>query len=379
MTDAREPYLLVIRSGPMWKLEAQLGHLAEAFGSSFDGEILTWATTPDELVKGRFRVRRHAIPYEKPLWARLRYVTMLIMRALHLRWRKGRRLVVVTYDPFQSGIIGLLIKWLTGAAFVCEVNGVYGDPATLVDMKDPDQAAKRRRRMLKVGSFVLRRSDAIKLLYPGQLVGFSVPEEHPPRYSFHDLVNGPRFEPTGLRPDKTILLVGYPYLLKGVDVLLRAFSRLADDFPDWQLRLVGFQLEERAAVEAADIPYPADRVLFPGPLPPDEVATAMEKASIFALPSRSEGMGRVLLEAAFTGRPRVASTAGGIPHVVEDGVDGLLVEPDSVEDLERALRKLMSDPALRTRLGRAARARALQEFTIQEFVRHYRELVEAVA
>lgn len=379
MSDAREPYLLVIRSGPMWKLEAQLGHLAEAFGSSFDGEILTWATTPGELVKGRFRVHRHAIPYEKPLWARLRYVVKLIRRALYLRWRERRRLVVVSYDPFQSGIIGLLIKWLTGAAFVCEVNGVYGDPATLVDMKDPNRAAKRRRRMLRVGSFVLRRSDAIKLLYPGQLVGFSVPEHHPPRYSFHDLVNGPRFEPKGLKSEKTILLVGYPYLLKGVDVLLRAFSRLAEDFADWQLKLVGFQLQERAAAEAADVPYPADRVAFPGPIPPDEVATAMEKASIFALPSRSEGMGRVLLEAAFAGRPRVASTAGGIPYVVEHGVDGLLVEPGSVDDLEQALRKLMSDPELRARLGRAARVRALKEFTIEEFVRHYRALVAAVA
>lgn len=378
MSDDREPYLLVIRSGPMWKLEAQLGHLAAAFGSSFHGEILTWATTPDELVKGRFRVHRYAVPYEQPLSARLRYVAKLITRALHLRWREGRRLVVITYDPFQSGIIGLLTKWLTGAVFVCEVNGVYGDPATLIDMKDRDRAARRRRRMLRVGSFVLRHSDAIKLLYPDQLIGFSVPDHQPPRFSFHDLVNGPRFEPKGLQPDKTILLVGYPYLLKGVDVLLRAFSRLADDFPDWQLQLVGFQLAERAAREAADVPYHADRVSFPGPIPPDEVATAMEKASIFALPSRSEAMGRVLLEAAFTGRPRIASTAGGIPYVVEDGVDGLLVEPGSVDELERALRKLMGDPSLRTRLGRAARARALEEFTIEEFVRHYRGLVDAL-
>lgn len=379
MTDANEPYLLVIRSGPMWKLEAQLGHLAEAFGSSFDGEILTWATTSGELSKGRFRVHRYALPYEKPLWARLRYVTKLVGRALYLRWRKHRRLVVIAYDPFESGLTGLLMKWLTGAAFVCEVNGVYGDPATLVDMDDPDRAARRRRRMLRIGSFVLRRSDAIKLLYPGQLVGFSVPEDHPPRYSFHDLVNGPRFEPRGLEREKTILLVGYPYLLKGVDVLLRAFSRLAEEFPDWRLELVGFQLEERAADEAADVAYPADRVSFPGPIPPDDVATAMEKASIFVLPSRSEGMGRVLLEAAFTGCPRIASTAGGIPHVVEHEADGLLVEPGDVDDLERALRRLMGDSALRARLGRAARMRALEEFTIEEFMRHYRELVAAIA
>lgn len=378
MTDAREPYLFVIRSGPMWKLEAQLGHLADAFGTTFDGEILTWATAPGELVRGRFRVHRHAVPYEKPLRARLRYAAKLITRAVYLRWREGRRLVVISYDPFQSGIIGLLIKWLTGAAFICEVNGVYGNPETLVDMEDPDRAARRRRRMLRVGSFVLRRSNAIKLLYPGQLIGFSVPDNHPPRYSFHDLVNGPRFEPKGLEPEKTILLVGYPYLLKGVDVLLRAFSRLAEDFPDWRLKLVGFQLEERAVDEAANVPYPADRVAFPGPIPPDEVATAMEQASIFVLPSRSEGMGRVLLEAAFTGRPRVASSAGGIPHVIENGVDGLLVEPGSVDQLERALRKLMGDPTLRDRLGRAARARALEEFTIEEFVRHYRKLVAAV-
>jgi glycosyltransferase involved in cell wall biosynthesis len=58
------------------------------------------------------------------------------------------------------------------------------------------------------------------------------------------------------------------------------------------------------------------------------------------------------------GRPVVAARAGGLPEIVDDGVDGLLYEPGNIDELERCLRRLIDDPALRRRFGQAGRSKA---------------------
>jgi len=85
---------------------------------------------------------------------------------------------------------------------------------------------------------------------------------------------------------------------------------------------------------------------------------ALDKSQIFVMPSRSEGMPVALLEAMAHGLAIVATRVGGIPEVVDHGVDALLVEPRDSAALALALRELLADPELRNRLGRAARARA---------------------
>jgi glycosyltransferase involved in cell wall biosynthesis len=78
----------------------------------------------------------------------------------------------------------------------------------------------------------------------------------------------------------------------------------------------------------------------------------MERSMILALPSRTEGMGRVLLEAMAAGKPIIASDVDGIPHYVRDGYNGLLFRPGDAGDLAEKLRRLLSDGALREHLGR---------------------------
>lgn len=375
MSRKQRPYLIIIRSGPVWKLEERTGFIARAFASEYEGELLTWATEPGDFRVDSFRVIRFPLPYEKPLLSRLRYMFRIWRRALRVRWSLRRRLVVISYDPFQSGMTALLIKWTTGCRFICEVNGVYGDPELLLDAEDGAAARRKRKLMLRLGSFVLRHSDHIKLLYPDQLAGFSVAQDRPERSSFPNLVDAGRFEQRERRPEHMILLVGAPFMLKGVDVLIRAFARLAMDFPNWELMIVGWQLEE----PARSLEFPRERVHFPGPRPSSEVAELMARAGVFALPSRSEGMGRVLVEAAFAGCPRIGSRTGGIPSVIEDGVDGILVRPGDVADLTRDLGRLMADPELRERLGEAARLRARREFTENEYLRHYRRAISLAA
>jgi glycosyltransferase involved in cell wall biosynthesis len=88
----------------------------------------------------------------------------------------------------------------------------------------------------------------------------------------------------------------------------------------------------------------------------DEVALALDHATVLVLPSRSEGLGRVIIEAFCRGRGVIASRVGGIPDLVEDGVNGLLVDDDA--QLEQALVRVLSEPQLAERLAVGARTSA---------------------
>ncbi|HEX7526975.1 MAG TPA: glycosyltransferase, partial [Gaiellaceae bacterium] len=111
-------------------------------------------------------------------------------------------------------------------------------------------------------------------------------------------------------------------------------------------------------------------------LAPEEVAAALDDAWVLLLPSRSEGMGRVLVEAFTRGRGVIGSRAGSIPDLVADGVSGVLVDPDDPADLADAIVRVLSDRTLAERLAAGARAAAqpwLQ--TPEEYARRMRSLV----
>jgi glycosyltransferase involved in cell wall biosynthesis len=100
-----------------------------------------------------------------------------------------------------------------------------------------------------------------------------------------------------------------------------------------------------------------------GFVPPAELGAYYVRAAIVCVPSRREGYGLAAREAMAYGRPVVASAVGGLRDAIEDGVDGLLVPPRDPAALRAALERLLADPALRARLGAAARSRAERAFS----------------
>jgi glycosyltransferase involved in cell wall biosynthesis len=122
--------------------------------------------------------------------------------------------------------------------------------------------------------------------------------------------------------------------------------------------------------------YP-DRVEWISELAPEEVARRMDESTCLVLPSRSEGLGRVLIESFARGRGVVASRVGGIPDVVRDGVEGLLVEPGDVDQLAEALIRVLSDGELAARLGAAAKeSYRVWHSTPDEYASRVRSLVD---
>jgi glycosyltransferase involved in cell wall biosynthesis len=177
------------------------------------------------------------------------------------------------------------------------------------------------------------------------------------------------------RPE--VLFVGVLERYKNVDGLAEAWRRAAPRIPEAGLHLVGrgalAGLVERLVAELPE------QTRWSPELTQPEVARALDHATALVLPSRSEGMGRVVIEAFCRGRPVLGSRVGGIPDLVEDNVNGLLVDPSDTNGLAEALVRLLNDGALAERLSVAARASA-GRWTIspEEFARRLRILVERV-
>ena len=104
-----------------------------------------------------------------------------------------------------------------------------------------------------------------------------------------------------------------------------------------------------------------DVVCFTGPLNQDQVRTCYTEADAFALASFAEGIPVVLMEAMASGLPCVSTRINGIPELIRDGQDGLLVAPSDAKQLTDALAQLMDDPELCQQLADSARQRVQQE------------------
>lgn len=142
---------------------------------------------------------------------------------------------------------------------------------------------------------------------------------------------------------------------KGYDRLIEAFAQVADQHPEWVLKIFGhgpLQGRLEAQVEALGL---AGRVLLPGLA--EDIEAELRAASVFALSSIHEGLPMALAEAMACGVPCVAfDCAPGVREIVTDGVDGIVVPPRNVAALAQGLARLMGDEALRRRYGAAARA-----------------------
>lgn len=186
------------------------------------------------------------------------------------------------------------------------------------------------------------------------------------------------FSPGGeSRTSPRILSVGNLIPIKGHELLLRAIAAVQDVCPDITCDVIGSGPELRRLQGLAVELGMRDKVQFLGRQGRRDVANAMRRCGIFALPSRYEGLGCVYLEAMSAGKPVIACRGQGIAEIVQHGVNGWLVGPSDVRELATALRSLLLDAELRRRLGSTARRTITQQFTLghqaERLTRVYRE------
>lgn len=367
--QTRVAYLVIVRKGPSWR-PADLEPMCRLLSRRFAGEIWAFGSYDADFRVDRFRVRVVNEERASRRVGRLYLVTREMLRwAAELRAARIRDLAIVSLEPFNSGLLGLYVARRTRGILICEVNGVYADRNNHPGGIIASWLRFSARRLL--GAFVLARATAVRLLFEDQLRGFARLPGRVLTRCFFDFTNIERFHPGA--DENMILGVGFPFRVKGFDILCRAFRAIAAKYPGWKLVLIGHRVPDELRAAGLEHPHIEAR---PGVLQP-ELAEWMSRCAIFALPSRTEGMGRVLIEAGAAGKCRVASRVDGIPTVVEDGVDGVLVQKENVDELAATLARLIDDAPLRRRLGDAARARMHREFSGDVYLEHYAELVRS--
>jgi glycosyltransferase involved in cell wall biosynthesis len=187
-----------------------------------------------------------------------------------------------------------------------------------------------------------------------------------------------REHPVQPLPDHpTVAWVGALQPVKDPQTFAQAWRLLAERLPDARLVMVGDGAQREIADRLARA-FP-HRVRVARRLSQADVADVLDASTVLALPSLSEGLPRVAIEAFNRGRPVVGSNAGGIPDIVVPDRNGLLVPPKDPERLAAALESVLSDRGLAERLAQGAHEDAAR-FTSssEEFARALRRLVDRV-
>jgi len=154
---------------------------------------------------------------------------------------------------------------------------------------------------------------------------------------------------------------------------------LAEEFPEWSLRILGDGVLRPAIQAEAERLGLQDRVSLPGAVA--DVAGELANASFFALASRYESFGLVFAEAMACGKASVAfADCEGVNELVEDGETGLLVKgPDRIQAMASGLRRLMVDPKARDAMGTRARQRVFRRFAIDRVCDRWEEILQGAA
>ena len=162
-----------------------------------------------------------------------------------------------------------------------------------------------------------------------------------------------------------IICVGRLAPVKGLHVLVEAVDLLVRQGRRVRLRLVGDGPDRASLEREVSTRGLTPHVSFEGWANQDRVRAFYAESDIFALPSFAEGVPTVLMEAMAMEIPCVATAIAGIPELIRDGVDGILVPPSDGGQLADAIARLMDDPGLRRRLGAAGRRSVMERYALR--------------
>lgn len=317
----------------------------------------------------------------QPPTSLLRYLTFFALATpllLYLVLRHDAR-ILVAQSPFEGAI----------AAWVKGVVGWFGRRPRLIienhNNFEEDVFLQRtipfmsayRALMLGFARYAFSRGDALRVISTSTSERARHYAPQLPQARFMTFSDTDIFQQAKRRQEVNdamdIVYAGVLIPRKGVHLLLDAFAAL--DHPSARLHLVGHrenrQYGASLQAQARELGIAA-RVHFVGAVSQAELADYLGAARVMALPSLSEGLGRVVVEAMLLGTPVIGSRVGGIPDLVRDGENGYLVEAGDVAALTEALRRIY-EADVRS-MGQKARSFALDYFSPENYLEGYREL-----
>jgi len=354
--------LFLLSPGPNFNLEFSLRNRCENLSKNSCGLVLTSGPKYQKVKYGNFTVICIKDPLEKSLISSLGFLVVGFYQLLQAKLTGDKFNLFVTYDPLKTGLIGVLLTSLTGTKMLVEINGDYTQDVIYSEIKNVRKRKIKKWLMITIERFVLNHVDAIKLLHDKQIDFFKPLKRDVKIGRFPDFVNTHSFRNLG--ETKEVLFVGFPFMVKGVDILIEAFKKVSDNHEGWKLKILGWYPDMTLLDRYIDN-HP--NIYHHPPVDRSEVAEHMGKCGIFVLPSRTEAMGRVLIEAMASEKPRIGANVGGIPTVIDKDVDGLLFESENINELASLLDSLMADKNRRQELGKKARERYEVTFTPEKY------------
>jgi len=286
---------------------------------------------------------------------------------------KNKNILVIAQGPGEGLSIAIL-KLFLKFNFVVEIHG---------DWKDTPLLYKKRLFPkifswfnLNLSNFVLHRADKIRTisdfltkkitkLFPAKkIITF-------PTYTDIEkfLVPNPNFE----KIEKDLIFIGQLTYLKGLDVLIEAIALLKN--PNIKITIVGIGDYEAILRKKINAKNLTSNFKFVGTKNTTELPTLIQKHKALVLPSFSEGLGRVLIEALACYRPVIGSRVGGIPDIINDGENGFLFSAGNAVMLSQKINLILKNLDLIKKMGEAGQNLVKKNFSTEKYIAGYQKLI----
>lgn len=267
--------------------------------------------------------------------------------------------IVLTTDTFPG------ISWRYGSKFVDLVAKAYSKSIGIIILRYADKITLLGTNLVKVAQEIRQKEGGLSVIPNGvDLTCFSL-----------------KSNTTGVKKDLGIgeneaMMLNISRLtpVKGIDTLIKITERLLKDGVKVKTVIVGndpYKGEYQKLAQATGV---SENIIFTGFR--KDIPELMSACDIFVLPSLSEGLPAVLLEASACGKPIIASNVGGIPDIVIHGETGFLAEPKDIDSFTHYVKLLLNDEDLSRNLGRNAYEHVKRNFDWDMIIKKYEEIYE---
>jgi len=381
--DRNKISLLIITKGILYSLDTVNSDKYNYLRQEFDGYLIHRVADPKfrRLQLDGFQLYGCYIPEliaRSNLLSNLYYLVYSVFAGVYIFYTKPKKFdVVISRNPLASGIAAVLVVLFTRTKLIIEVNGNFASKLIWENQLETLAGKIKFHLTQIIIPLVLKFADGIKLLYDTQIDAFRWIGIKSKTFRFHEYVPVSRLQASEQQGDY-VLFLGHPWDIKGVDVLIKAFNAISEHVPSGiYLRIIGYfpepDLSMLRTLAGGNPKIHIEKAVFH-----NEAMLIMSQAKMVVLPSRTEAMGRVLLEAMAQKKPLVASRVDGIPTYVKHGETGLLVEPDNDQALGQAILTLLNDASYAQQLAENACHYVNTVLTEENYMKQYSYMINEV-
>ncbi|KAF5083740.1 D-inositol-3-phosphate glycosyltransferase [anaerobic digester metagenome] len=284
--------------------------------------------------------------------------------------------IIHSHWIIPQGLIGAIIQLITGIPHISSIHG------TDIHLVHSHRLAHPLIRVISKYSNIITTNSSHTYRLLQDLIPYNRINSQviPMGINPEEFSSKPHFD---IKHQKNILFVGRLITLKGTDILIEALKNIHVEDNSIQLFIVGEGPEQKSLeILASDLDITSN-VRFLGNLPRNELGMCYKNASVFVLPSitykdQSEGLGVVLLEAMASGAPVIGTDTGGIPDIIKDGINGLLVPPGDPYALADAIIRIFENPDLADRFREAGLKTVRERFSWDKISDQFIEVYQGV-